>query len=68
MVFECMSLWEFCVCIHGCWASIMFMHQCVVMYCEYVIACNSEWVYTCNEVCITHEGSTEISPYSQDQG
>ena len=29
------------------------------MYCRYVIACNSEWVYTCSEVCITHEGSTE---------
>ena len=37
------------------------------MYCRYVIACNSEWVYTCSEVCITHEGSTETSLYSQDQ-
>ena len=44
--------------IHGCWASMVFMHQCVVCT---VIVCNSEWVYTCSDVYITHEGSTETS-------
>ena len=30
VVFECMSLWECCVWIHGCWASMVFVRQCVV--------------------------------------
>ena len=52
--------------IHGCWASMVFVHQCVVCTVDMSLrVIVSGCTYTCSGVCITHEGSTETSLYSR---
>ena len=62
VMFECMSLWQCCVWIHGCWESMVFMHQCVVCTVDmslYVTV--SGCTHAVTYIRITHEGSTETS-------